>query len=73
MPDTRSVNEIIARIDERLDALERSHIHMGEQVAIAKMQIASVEGQLTESTTILGFTRKEVAGLADRIVQNGNA
>lgn len=45
---------------------------MGEQVAIAKMQIASIESQLTESTTILGFTRKEVAGLAERISQNGN-
>ena len=58
MPETRSVTEIVARLDERLTEAEQS--------------LEDIQKQVDQSKTFVATVRYELGNLADRIAQNGS-
>ena len=58
-PESRSVAEIVARLDERVTQAEKS--------------LDDIQKQVDQSKTVVATIRYELGNLSDRIAQNGDA
>ena len=58
MAETRSIAEIVARLDERVTEAERS--------------LDDIQKQVDQSRTVVATVRYELGNLADRVAQNGS-